>query len=464
VRDRRATWSARNTRRRTTGRGSPSRSRPGRRRSRSTCSPTPSRYGSVLAENAPVLVQGNIIRGADGPRVNVKECYPLDLAVSRTRAPGHVAHQARAPGPRALPAALRETIVREAGDTRMEFAVLLEGAWPRSRRRAPRSRGASTAPGLPGAALPPLVAGVRIETRPLELKPEPDGRDAREPRGPRPGSVRPGVPADAALREYLAGNRTLGAVGRRSVSRAVFTYFRWLNWLGPDSDSSQKRVLRRSTTRPASTGIPRASSLRPSRRGRSRPGSPARWSFPAGTCAGSSRSPRSGSGPRRARPRGRPEPRLSAEPVSLPAPLSRPRRPLGAQVQGDRGPPQGPGLPVGRLRDPGPRLAAGRPRLRAGAGRDLVGRLRRRGREGAPPLRPHANKGLLWATDRSLRRLSILKKRAARAGMFNYRTPCGRGREPRRSRRSATASSSTRRAAASAPGSETPMRAGRPRS
>jgi 16S rRNA (cytosine967-C5)-methyltransferase len=32
------------------------------------------------------------------------------------------------------------------------------------------------------------------------------------------------------------------------------------------------------------------------------------------------------------------------------------------------------------------------------------------------------NKGLVWATDRSVRRLSLLKRRAARAGMFNYRT------------------------------------------
>ncbi len=32
------------------------------------------------------------------------------------------------------------------------------------------------------------------------------------------------------------------------------------------------------------------------------------------------------------------------------------------------------------------------------------------------------NKGLIWASDRSLRRLEQLKKRAARAGMFNYRT------------------------------------------
>ena len=56
------------------------------------------------------------------------------------------------------------------------------------------------------------------------------------------GRLRPGTPADAALREYLASNRTLGAVGKRSVSRAVFTYFRWLNWLDR-GQSAQKQVL-----------------------------------------------------------------------------------------------------------------------------------------------------------------------------------------------------------------------------
>ena len=59
-------------------------------------------------------------------------------------------------------------------------------------------------------------------------------------------SIRPGVPADEALREYLAGNRSLGAVGRRSVSRAVFSYFRWLRWLGP-GESAQKRVVGQET-------------------------------------------------------------------------------------------------------------------------------------------------------------------------------------------------------------------------
>lgn len=40
-------------------------------------------YGAILAENAPILVLGNIITGTEGPRINVKECYPLDNEVTR---------------------------------------------------------------------------------------------------------------------------------------------------------------------------------------------------------------------------------------------------------------------------------------------------------------------------------------------------------------------------------------------
>jgi 16S rRNA (cytosine967-C5)-methyltransferase len=40
------------------------------------------------------------------------------------------------------------------------------------------------------------------------------------------------------------------------------------------------------------------------------------------------------------------------------------------------------------------------------------------------------NKGLVLATDRSLRRLSVLRRRAARAGMFNYRAALWPGAGP----------------------------------
>ena len=122
-------------------------------------------YGAVLAENAPVLVQGNIIRGADGPRVNVKECYPLDPAVSPDRAQGHVAHQAGEPGPRAVPAgSCARRSSREPGDTRMEFAVVLEGgAAPVAEASAALSwrLNAACLPGTARPSLPSRACGSR---------------------------------------------------------------------------------------------------------------------------------------------------------------------------------------------------------------------------------------------------------------------------------------------------------------
>jgi DNA polymerase-3 subunit alpha len=129
-------------------------------------------YGSVLAENAPVLVQGNIIRGADGPRVNVKECYPLDVAVAR--AVRRVTWNIKPESPELEPflRKLRETVVREPGDTRMEFAVVLEdGVSPVAEASAALSWRLS-APSFQDLRSHPSVAGTRIDARPLELKAE----------------------------------------------------------------------------------------------------------------------------------------------------------------------------------------------------------------------------------------------------------------------------------------------------
>ena len=49
------------------------------------------------------------------------------------------------------------------------------------------------------------------------------------------------VPADRALRHYFLEMRHLGPRDKRAVSRAVFAYFRWLQWLDPKA-SFQKQV------------------------------------------------------------------------------------------------------------------------------------------------------------------------------------------------------------------------------
>jgi 16S rRNA (cytosine967-C5)-methyltransferase len=45
------------------------------------------------------------------------------------------------------------------------------------------------------------------------------------------GSIAPDLPADAALRSYLFKARRLGPREKRAISRAVFAYFRWVQWL-----------------------------------------------------------------------------------------------------------------------------------------------------------------------------------------------------------------------------------------
>ncbi len=54
--------------------------------------------------------------------------------------------------------------------------------------------------------------------------------------------VQAGTPADQALRESLTQDRHYTAPAeRRGISRAVFTYYRWLRWLDP-KDSPQKQL------------------------------------------------------------------------------------------------------------------------------------------------------------------------------------------------------------------------------
>ena len=127
-------------------------------------------YGAILAENAPVLVLGNIITGTEGPRINVKECYPLDTEVTRlVKKVTWLVHPAHPELPAFL-RLLRETLNKQVGDTRVEFAFLFE------QRIAPYAE-ASTALTwkLNGATFQqlrahPAVAGVQLQTRPLELK------------------------------------------------------------------------------------------------------------------------------------------------------------------------------------------------------------------------------------------------------------------------------------------------------
>ncbi|MBI5693554.1 MAG: DNA polymerase III subunit alpha [Verrucomicrobia bacterium] len=127
-------------------------------------------YGTALAENALVLVQGNILVGPEGARINVKECYPLDAQTAGlVRKVVWLLHPAHPELPAFLQQ-LRDTLNRQVGDTRVEFAFLFED------RVAPLAEASTAltwkinAASFQALRSHPAVAGVQVETRRLELK------------------------------------------------------------------------------------------------------------------------------------------------------------------------------------------------------------------------------------------------------------------------------------------------------
>jgi DNA polymerase-3 subunit alpha len=127
-------------------------------------------YGANLAENALVLVQGNILVSEDGARINVKECYPLDNFVSgsikRVTWLLHPNH----PELNDFLRRLRDTLNKHVGDTKISIGFVFEN-------RITALSDASSALGwkLNGARFQelrghPAVAGVELEAKRLEIK------------------------------------------------------------------------------------------------------------------------------------------------------------------------------------------------------------------------------------------------------------------------------------------------------
>jgi DNA polymerase-3 subunit alpha len=129
-------------------------------------------YGSSLAENAPVLVKGNIIQGNDGPRLNIKECQPLEPAVSglvkKVTWLLHPAHPELIDFLRQLRAAVNTA----SGDTRLELAFVFDGRVAPMADASPGLTWKLTSQSFQDLRAHPAVAGVQLETKKLELKPD----------------------------------------------------------------------------------------------------------------------------------------------------------------------------------------------------------------------------------------------------------------------------------------------------
>ena len=242
-------------------------------------------------------------------------------------------------------------------------------------------------------------------------------------------SVRPDLPADAALREYLVGRASLGAVGRRSVSRAVFTYFRWLQWL--DSKASlQSQVM-------AALGYQARFDANPSSiksealAARAVPAWLAgEMDLPAAYLRQLQADPalwiraKAGQAGRVARDLG------SCETAALPPALAAAGEACALRYRGTSDLFKTPGFRSGlfEIQDLASQLVglACAPRPGETWWDACAG-------EGGKALHLSdlmQNKGILWVSDRSARRLGQLRKRAARAQMFNYRAASWSGQGP----------------------------------
>lgn len=221
------------------------------------------------------------------------------------------------------------------------------------------------------------------------------------------------LPADAALRRYLLGAKRLGPREKRAVSRAVFAYFRWLQWL--DAKSSLQKQVEQATALQERFAADEKSIKAEALAARAVPS----WlrdemDLPAEYLRQLQREPalwlraRPGTGHKLARE-------------------------LGDCVRTDRAP--------DALRYAGSQDLFLTPAFHNGAFeiQDLASQLvghacaPKSGEtwwdacagEGGKLLHLAdlmENKGVIWATDRNERRLAVLKRRAARAQLFNYRT------------------------------------------
>jgi 16S rRNA (cytosine967-C5)-methyltransferase len=221
------------------------------------------------------------------------------------------------------------------------------------------------------------------------------------------------LPADAALRRYLYGAKRLGPREKRAISQAIFGYFRWLEWL--DLKTSFQKQLEQAAVLQERFKADEKNIKAETLAARAVPA----WlkdemDLPAEYLRQLQREPALW---------------LRARPATAPKLM----RELGNCEPTERAP--------DALRYVGAQDLFLTPAFHAGAFeiQDLASQLVGLACEPQPgetwwdacageggKLLHLAdlmhNKGVIWATDRNERRLGVLKRRAARAQLFNYRT------------------------------------------
>lgn len=84
-------------------------------------------FADRLVPNVPLVVLGNVIAGQDGPRLAVKECYPLEDYVTHVASELQWTLDARHPELPDFLRRLRTEVEKNAGGTRVTFGLALRG-------------------------------------------------------------------------------------------------------------------------------------------------------------------------------------------------------------------------------------------------------------------------------------------------------------------------------------------------
>ncbi len=127
-------------------------------------------YGKILVENQPAVLLGAVMRGNDGARLNIKECYPLDAHLpGAIREITWLLHPEHPTLPDFLQK-LRTTIMAAGGDTRIKLGFIFDGnVMPLA--EAPGSLNwRVSAAAFQELRNHPAVAGTQVEARRLEIK------------------------------------------------------------------------------------------------------------------------------------------------------------------------------------------------------------------------------------------------------------------------------------------------------
>ena len=127
-------------------------------------------HSGNLAENAALLVLGNILVGTEGPRINVKEAYPLESSVTSLVRKVTWILEPLHPEAGEFLRLLRETVTGQPGDTKMEFGFLFADRVSAVAEVSNALSWKLTAPLFQRLRAHPAVAGVQLETKRLELK------------------------------------------------------------------------------------------------------------------------------------------------------------------------------------------------------------------------------------------------------------------------------------------------------